>query len=859
MANKAWVTLVTNDTYALGALVLAHSLKKVNTAHKLVVLVSSNVTFAMRGTLQSIYDEVKEVNILDSADTENLRLLARPELGITFTKLHCWKLTQYEKCVFLDADTLVLQNCDELFDREELSAAPDVGWPDCFNSGVFVFKPSEETFKSLYEFAITHGSFDGGDQGLLNMYFSDWATSDASKRLPFLYNLSSAAIYSYLPAFKWYGRGVKIVHFIGTAKPWVQPFNSLTRSVEAAPGSSHLQNFLQYWWDLFCACVHPQLSPEMTRLLLRSWYTPHITIKNNPSRNTRNPTRNEVYIPEPFVAPEIEEHFIFTDPWEEFEKNIASSVVLEPSNNNHCVTGCSYNNDNVPNCNNENQRCNFNSSYDDEDQRPNDYHHVVVNKYGCFEPSACEPKYIERAPAPVYCQNSVEVYYTASIVPTQSERLTFCDNRNSSSYIDNQCNLINNHVAEQINVYDEIHRIDDKIDCDSVHNNEHSCDIPVNNYSSIHSLTNEILREENNYSESNRPKENDVDAGLANSLSQMKLDEATPEQKAREDFLRRQNWEHGNIDYMGKDSFNNIWDKISQTMNFQPEADPSAIDKASSAESISSPSSTESSAPVQSSVPETCPKAPSSAQPSQQAPASAQSVEEPQSCPKPPASAQPAVQPASCPKPPASAQTTEQPASCPKPPAASQPAEQPASCPKPPAPSQPTEQPASCPKPPAPSQPTEQLASCPKPPAPSRPTEQPASCPKPPAPSQPPQQPATAEPTEAPLCCPKPSKPAPTEPTVSAPVAEVPVAPTPSKPAVESTPAPVAAATQPTPQVPTPVEKSASSAPEASPVCQKPAPIQAQGSQEAKPAPAQDPKSKPAAPAPAKSSGSKKK
>lgn len=64
--------------------------------------------FFCSGTLQSVFDEVKEVNILDSGDTENLRLLARPELGITFTKFHCWKLTQFEKCVFLDADTLVL-------------------------------------------------------------------------------------------------------------------------------------------------------------------------------------------------------------------------------------------------------------------------------------------------------------------------------------------------------------------------------------------------------------------------------------------------------------------------------------------------------------------------------------------------------------------------------------------------------------------------------------------------------------------------------------------------------------------------------------------------------------------------------
>lgn len=42
----------------------------------------------------------------------------------------------------------------------------------------------------------------GGDQGILNSYFNTWATADISKHLPFIYNLSSIAIYSYLPAFK---------------------------------------------------------------------------------------------------------------------------------------------------------------------------------------------------------------------------------------------------------------------------------------------------------------------------------------------------------------------------------------------------------------------------------------------------------------------------------------------------------------------------------------------------------------------------------------------------------------------------------------------------------------------------------
>ena len=98
---------------------------------------------------------------LDSGDIANLAILSRPELGVTFTKVNAWTLTRYSKCVYLDADTLVMHNVDELFDREELSAAPDIGWPDCFNSGVFVFKPSDETFRSIMELARQTGSFDG--------------------------------------------------------------------------------------------------------------------------------------------------------------------------------------------------------------------------------------------------------------------------------------------------------------------------------------------------------------------------------------------------------------------------------------------------------------------------------------------------------------------------------------------------------------------------------------------------------------------------------------------------------------------------------------------------------------------------
>ncbi|KNC87087.1 hypothetical protein SARC_00763 [Sphaeroforma arctica JP610] len=246
MSDEAFVTLVASDNYVLGGLTLAYSLRETNTQRKLVCLVTHKVSQTIRDRLAAAFDEVVAVSELNSNDSVNLDLLCRPELGITFTKLFIWKLTQYKKTVFLDADTLVLKNVDELFDREEFSAAPDVGWPDCFNSGVFVCVPNLDTFHELVELSENTGSFDGGDQGLLNEYFCDWSTKDIHKHLPFVFNLNANATYFYAPAYKRYGKDAKIVHFIGAAKPWMHARDA--NGVLHADNAEHLVEHLDLWW-----------------------------------------------------------------------------------------------------------------------------------------------------------------------------------------------------------------------------------------------------------------------------------------------------------------------------------------------------------------------------------------------------------------------------------------------------------------------------------------------------------------------------------------------------------------------------------------------------------------------------------
>ncbi|KAJ3606958.1 hypothetical protein NHX12_026474 [Muraenolepis orangiensis] len=259
MADQAFVTLATNDNYAKGAMVLASSLHNHHTTRKLVALIGPQVSDPCRSVLKKLYDEVRVVDVLDSGDAAHLAMMKRPDLGVTFTKLHCWTLTHYSKCVFMDADTLVVSNIDELFDREELSAAPDPGWPDCFNSGVFVFRPSMETYAKLLQYSTEHGSFDGGDQGVLNGFFSSWSTADISRHLPFIYNLSSIAIYTYLPAFKKFGGNAKVVHFLGRTKPWSHTFDPRTRRIRGGAQDSSISSFLVDWWSLYSREVLPLL------------------------------------------------------------------------------------------------------------------------------------------------------------------------------------------------------------------------------------------------------------------------------------------------------------------------------------------------------------------------------------------------------------------------------------------------------------------------------------------------------------------------------------------------------------------------------------------------------------------------
>lgn len=267
--KEAYVTMVLNDAYVVGALVLGHSLREAGTNRRLICMTTANVAQDSIDSLQEVF-EIRHVTPLDSGDERGLRLLGRPELGPTFTKIQLWTFEDLDKIVFLDADMMILQLIDDLFERDEFSACADVGWPDCFNSGLFVAKPSMATYEGLLEMSRTVGSFDGGDQGLLNAYFSSWSVGPSDRRIPFIYNLTFNACYSYLPAFERNKHAVKAIHFIGANKPW--HFNRFSDGQVAPRGDGaliHLE-FVQMWWNIHDKYIKPKVSCSFACILIHT-------------------------------------------------------------------------------------------------------------------------------------------------------------------------------------------------------------------------------------------------------------------------------------------------------------------------------------------------------------------------------------------------------------------------------------------------------------------------------------------------------------------------------------------------------------------------------------------------------------
>jgi len=190
--EKAIVTSLYTDAYGLAVSVLGYSVSKTSTpARKIVIYLPEKVSNYTLCRVKSAGWEPLPVEYIPPPDGGKdvfWRFLD------TYTKLRLWNLdqspTSLKSIVYLDADTLVKRNFDELFDIPFVfSASPDVytsnqGFTISFNSGVLAVKPNSTVFDDMltkiYRDDYWHGE---ADQGFLNLYYGQQVA-----RIPHVYN-----------------------------------------------------------------------------------------------------------------------------------------------------------------------------------------------------------------------------------------------------------------------------------------------------------------------------------------------------------------------------------------------------------------------------------------------------------------------------------------------------------------------------------------------------------------------------------------------------------------------------------------------------------------------------------------------
>lgn len=230
-SDRAFVTLVTNADFARGAAALLHSLALTGTEADRVVLHTGGVEEPALAPLRALGARLVATDLLPTSNAFNLAH-ARDRLhGIApftkgdkpafhtpldnFVKLRLWQL-DYDRVVFLDADTLVLRPIDRLFDYPEFCAAPNVyeslGDFHRMNSGVFTARPSRATFDAMLARLDAPGAFwRRTDQTFLQDHFPDW------HGLPVFDNMLQYVWFN-LPAL-WDWDSIRVLHF-QYEKPW---------------------------------------------------------------------------------------------------------------------------------------------------------------------------------------------------------------------------------------------------------------------------------------------------------------------------------------------------------------------------------------------------------------------------------------------------------------------------------------------------------------------------------------------------------------------------------------------------------------------------------------------------------------
>jgi lipopolysaccharide biosynthesis glycosyltransferase len=228
---RTYLTVITSDSYAIGAVALWESLRATSPNYSFVVVLTGRVSDRCERTLRAAGFETLRI------DEHLERSNATSDVSHwkhTFSKLLMFDLVQFEKFVYLDADMLILRNLDHLFEKPHMSAAiPDKLMPEHENwvqlcSALMVIEPQRGLAKEIMQHvpAVERRMQSFSDQDLLHEHFPDWP-SHPELELGQGYGVFIGSIDRYVNQLGYNlnvaapdERTIAAVHFVGSRKPW---------------------------------------------------------------------------------------------------------------------------------------------------------------------------------------------------------------------------------------------------------------------------------------------------------------------------------------------------------------------------------------------------------------------------------------------------------------------------------------------------------------------------------------------------------------------------------------------------------------------------------------------------------------
>ncbi|KAG1801499.1 glycosyltransferase family 8 protein [Suillus plorans] len=283
MARRAaYVTLLTATSYLPGVLVLDCTLRSVESAFPLIVMVTPTLPQDVRSVLERRGISIRPVESLRPPEGKHSLSTHDARFADTWTKLRAFELKEYERVVLMDADMIVMRNMDELFDIDlpnnwiaaahvcacnprKLPHYPADWVPEnCaytplihpsglttpvliteasprphtqLNSGIVVLNPSlalAETVRNHLYTSPLVPTWSFPDQDLLSDLFrGKW------KPLPWCYNALKTLMLIHKPL--WRDEEIRCLHYILADKPWQ------TRVSEDDTGEYAKSH--RWWWQ----------------------------------------------------------------------------------------------------------------------------------------------------------------------------------------------------------------------------------------------------------------------------------------------------------------------------------------------------------------------------------------------------------------------------------------------------------------------------------------------------------------------------------------------------------------------------------------------------------------------------------